>query len=85
MRLKANGSTLLHNCVPSYLAFVDGEGIPLWSLEPTMENLPRNTRIGWMYPHIPCVVILERDNGTCLIAYDGTLAFAVTECLFEVL
>ncbi len=69
----------------SYLAIVDGEGIPLWRLEPTMDNLSLNVRIGWMEPLVPCVVILERANGTCLVAYDGIIAFAVTECLFEVL
>ena len=67
----------------SHLAIVDGDGIPLWLLEPTMENLQRNVRIGWMQPLVPCIVIREHPNGTCLIVYDGIVAFAVTECMFE--
>lgn len=69
----------------SYLAIVDDEGIPLWMLEPTMENVQRNTVVGWMDPFIFCVVLIEHVNGTCLVVYDGIVAFAVTECLFELL
>jgi len=69
----------------AYLAIVDEDGIPLWMLEPTQENVQRNTRIGWMDPYVPCIVMIEYPNGTCLIVYDGIIAFAVTECLFEVL
>jgi hypothetical protein len=69
----------------SHLAICDGDGLPLWMLEPTRENVPMNTLIGWMDPYVPCVVVLERRNGTCLVAYDGIIAYAVTECLYEVL
>jgi hypothetical protein len=71
--------------VSSYLAIVEDDGIPLWMLEPTMENVQRNVRVGWMEPFVLCVVMVEHLNGTCLVAYDGIVAFAVTACLFEVL
>ncbi len=49
-----------------------------------MENIARNVLIVWMDPYVPCIVIIDYSNGTSLVAYDGVLAFAVTECLYEV-
>jgi len=69
----------------SHLAICDEDGLPLWRLEPTMENISQNELVVVMTPFVPCIVILERHNGTCIVAYDGVVAFAVTECLYELL
>ncbi len=70
----------------AHLAICDGDdGIPLWEIEPTVDNIPRNTIVGRLEPYEPCVVLHELDNGTCVVAFDGLLAYAVTECLYEIL
>lgn len=71
-------------CV-SYLAIVEGDdGIPLWKNRPTRENIPTNDVIAWLKPYVPCVVIMDHDDETSLVAHDGVLCYAVTACLFEV-
>lgn len=62
------------------LAFSDDE-IPLWSLAPTIANIARNVVIGRLEAGEPCIVLLEGADGTCLIAYGGLIARAVTDCL----
>lgn len=73
----------LRNVVGSYLAFADGEGIPLWSVVPTLENTLHNAVVAWLAPYSLCVVILDNPDGTSLVAHDGSLAYAVTDCLVE--
>lgn len=69
----------------TYLAICEGDnGIPLWSIVPTIQNISRNTTITFLEPHELCVILFEYDNGTCLVVYNGFLAFAVTECLIKV-
>jgi hypothetical protein len=71
--------------VAAHLAICEGDdGIPLWALHPTVENVPRNKVIGWMDPYVLCIVLVDYEDGTSLVAYDGILSYAVTGCLFEV-
>jgi hypothetical protein len=70
--------------VRAHLAMCEGDdGIPLWSVAPTIANIPRNVVVTFLEPYEPCVILLEMDDGTCLVAFNGFLAFAVTECLVE--
>jgi len=69
----------------AHLAICDGdEGIPLWELVPTTDNITYNVMIGWLEPHEPCVVLMESTDGTCLVVFDGIVAYAVTACLYEI-
>jgi hypothetical protein len=66
----------------AYLAFCEGEeGIPLWNIAPTINNITRNVTTGWLEPYVLCAVILSYEDGTCLITHEGKLAYAVTACL----
>ncbi len=70
----------------SYLAIVEGDdGIPLWRIPPTRDNIPINTVVVWLEPYDPLVVVMDNeDDGTSLVIHDGAIAHAVTACLFEV-
>lgn len=70
----------------SYLAIVEGDdGIPLWRIPPTRDNIPINTVVVWLEPYDPLIVVMNNeDDGTSLIIHDGAIAYAVTACLFEV-
>lgn len=70
----------------AWLGVCEGDvGIPLWTLNPTPENVPRNTLVKHLEPYQPCIVLVDYHDGTSLVAYDGIIAYAVTECLVEVL
>ncbi len=71
----------------SYLAICDGDddGIPLWSMRPTRDNVPVNTVVGQLRPYRVCVIVMDHADGTSLAAHDGVLAYVVTACLFEVI
>lgn len=49
-----------------------------------MRNVPTNVVTVHLAPYRVCVVIIDHDDGTSLVAHEGTLAYAVTECLVEV-
>lgn len=67
-----------------HLAICEGEdGIPIWSIPPTMQNISSNKLIGWLAPFDPCIILIDHKNGTSLVIYDGVVAYAVTECLIE--
>jgi hypothetical protein len=57
----------------------------LWLIAPTMSNISRNVVVTFLEPYELCVILFEKDDGTCLVAFNGFLAFAVTECLVEIL
>lgn len=70
----------------AHLAICEGDdGIPLWALHPTVENVPTNKVLKWLAPYDLCIVLIDYHDRTSLIVYDGVLAYAVTECLIEVL
>ena len=62
------------------LDLVVSDGIPLWNEPPLVERLRRNWVVGWLRD-APAVLLVHRDDGTSLVAYDGRLAWAVTSCL----
>lgn len=68
----------------SWCAVSDGNGIPLWSMPPHMSNVMVNTLVGWLEPLSVCIVVFEDPSGTCLVIHDGSIAYAVTECLIKV-
>jgi hypothetical protein len=59
------------------------DGIPLWQLAPNIKNIPHNLVVTYLESYEPCVILFEMNDGTCLVAFNGYLAFAVTECLVE--
>lgn len=70
--------------VRSHLVMCIGDdGIPLWAIAPTPTNIPHNVVVAFLEPYEPCILLFEMENGTCLVAFNGFLAFAVTECLVE--
>ena len=69
----------------SYLAICEGDdGIPLWKLPPTRENIPVNAVVVWLPPYHACIVVHDQDDETSLVVHDGHIAYAVTACLFEI-
>lgn len=69
----------------SYLAIVEGDdGIPLWRDHPTRENIPTNSVVIWLKPYSPCIVVMDYEDETSLVIYEGLVCFAVTACLFEI-
>jgi hypothetical protein len=67
----------------SYLAICEEEGIPLWKSPPTLKNISNNVVIIFLDPYCVCVVIMDYEDDTSLVAYNGMLAYAVTQCLVE--
>ena len=54
-------------------------------MPPTIANILQNKIATWMQPYDPCVVIMDRNDQTSIIAYNGILGYVVTSCLFDVL
>ena len=66
----------------SNIKFCQGDdGVPLWKNAPTPKNIPHNIVIEWLHPYELCVVLQDYKNGTSLIAFNGIICYAVTECL----
>lgn len=64
------------------IAICEGKSaLPIWEIPPTMFNIIRNKVKTYMQPYQPCIVFFKLDNGTCMIAYNGFIGYAVTECL----
>lgn len=67
-----------------HLAKCEGDnGIPLWSIAPTIDNISKNISVTFLEPHELCIILFEIDNGTCFVTFNGFLAYAVTECLVK--
>jgi hypothetical protein len=58
--------------------------LPIWEIPPTMMNIISNRVITYMQPYQPCIILAKLNNKTCIVAYNGYIGYAVTECLTQV-
>ncbi len=69
----------------SYIAMQKGDDwIPLWKIQPSIANILHNRVICFLQTNESCIVLFENDNGTCLVCFNGIMAYAVTACLTKI-
>lgn len=69
----------------THLVICEGDdGIPLWEIAPIITNITHNNILFFLEPYEICILLTEMNDGTCLLAHNGIIAFAVTECLTKI-
>ncbi len=53
----------------------------MWRSPPTLDNITKNTVVGWLEPDVPCLSFVDNADGTSKITYSGLVAYVVTACL----